>query len=158
EAHPRETRVALGLPLPRSLLCPHGCSLNHPRGAGLTAAPGSIIFTASSPTRRRRRRRTSLGWHGAASARVARPRHCAGDGGRPHRRGLRLDPIARGTPRLGPLSPAGAARRLASRAHSGVGRGRRRRALVGIFFLLALLQLLSLAAERDPQSSVVHGG
>src|SRR5258705_149857 len=126
----------------------------------MTPAGGSIIFNASSdaPASPAQEEREARGWNGEAPARVARQRHCACDGGRDHRRGLRAHPIARGPPRLGHLSPSGAARRLASRAHSGAGRGGWPRALVGIFFLFALLQLLSLAAQRDPQPAVVHGG
>ena len=68
------------------------------------------------------------------------------------------DPLPRCPARLGDLSAAGAAGRLASRPHPGAGRGGRRRAVVGLFLLFAVLQLLPRAPERDPQSGAVHGG
>src|SRR6516164_1485774 len=123
----------------------------------MTARGGSTIFEVIPP-RRRRRRRTIRGWNGCGSTRIARQRHRPGDGGRDHARGLRADPIAGGAPRLGHLPAPGAARGLAPRPDPGAGRGGRGRALVGIFLLFAVLQLLPRAAERNPQSRVVLGG
>src|SRR5262245_29683430 len=123
----------------------------------MTAWGGSIIFEVIPP-RRPRRRRTIRGWNGCGSTRIARQRHRPGDGGRDHGRGLRADPIARGPPRLRDVSAAGAARGLAPRPDPGPGRGGRRRALLGIFLLFAVLQLLPLPAERNSHSRVVYGG
>src|SRR5215831_7654270 len=112
----------------------------------MTVGGGSIIF-GPLPPRPCRRRRMILGWNGYISTRITRQRHSARDGGAHHGRRLCAHPIARGPPRLRHLPTAGAACGLASRPDSGAGRGSGRRALVGIFFLLAVLQLLPLAAE-----------
>src|SRR5262249_59837853 len=119
---------------------------------------GGEYYLGVIPPRRRRRRRTIRGWNGCGSTRIARQRHRPGDGGRDHARGLRADPIAGGAPRLGHLSAPGAARGLASRPDPGAGRGGRGRAVGGIFLLFAVLQLLPLAAERNPLSFVVYVG
>src|SRR5262249_58542605 len=119
----------------------------------MTARGGSIICEVLPP-RRPRRRRTIRGWNGCGSTRIARQRYRLADVGCDYGRGLRADPIAGGTPRLGHLPPPGAARGLAPRPDPGAGRGGRGRALVGIFLLFAVLQLLPRAAERNPQSCV----
>ena len=101
---------------------------------------------------------TIRGWNGYGSTRIAGQRARPADGRCGHADRLCADPDAGRAPGLGHLSPAGAARGLASRPDPGAGGGGRRRALVGIFLLFAVLRLLSRAAERDPQSGPVHGG